>query len=29
VLGRQDIWYRVQWQQREAFVRATDLLVVE
>ena len=29
VLGRQDIWYRVQWQQRVAFVRATDLLVVE
>ena len=29
VLGRQDIWYRVQWQQRIAFVRATDLLVVE
>ena len=29
VLGRQDIWYRVQWQQREAFVRAADLLVVE
>ncbi len=29
VLGQQDIWYRVQWQQREAFVRAADLLVVE
>ena len=29
VLGRQDIWYRVQWQQRVAFVRASDLLVVE
>ena len=29
VLGRQDIWYRVQWQQREAFVREADLLVVE
>ena len=29
VLGRDDIWYRVQWQQRVAFVRATDLLVVE
>jgi hypothetical protein len=29
VLGRQDIWYRVQWQQRVAYVRATDLLVVE
>ena len=29
VLGRQDIWYRVEWQRREAFVRAADLLVVE
>jgi uncharacterized membrane protein YeiB len=29
VLGQQDIWYRVRWQQREAFVRAADLLVVE
>lgn len=29
VLDRQDIWYRVRWQQREAFVRAADLLVVE
>ena len=29
VLGRQDIWCRVQWQQREAFVRATDVLVIE
>ena len=29
VLGREDIWYRVQWQQRVAYVRATDLLVVE
>ena len=29
VLGREDIWYRVQWQQRIAYVRATDLLVVE
>jgi len=29
VLGRQDIWYRVQWQQRVAFVRAADVLVVE
>jgi hypothetical protein len=29
VLGRQDIWYRVQWQQRVAFVREADLLVVE
>lgn len=29
VLGREDIWYRVQWQQRVAFVRTTDLLVVE
>ena len=29
LLGRQDIWYRVEWQRREAFVRASDLLVVE
>ena len=29
VLDRQDIWYRVRWQQREAFVREADLLVVE
>ena len=29
VLGREDIWYRVQWQQRVAYVRASDLLVVE
>ncbi|WP_460502940.1 SH3 domain-containing protein [Hymenobacter agri] len=29
VLGREDIWYRVQWQQRVAYVRASDLLVVD
>ena len=29
VLGREDIWYRVQWQQRVAYVRASDVLVVE
>ncbi|WP_152559784.1 hypothetical protein [Hymenobacter sp. IS2118] len=29
VLGRQDIWYRVKWQQGEAYVRQADLLVVE
>lgn len=29
VLGHEDIWYQVQWQQRVAFVRAADLLVVE
>ncbi|MBF9224269.1 hypothetical protein [Hymenobacter ruricola] len=29
VLGRQDIWYRVEWQRKVAFVRASDLLVVE
>ena len=29
VLGREDIWLRVQWQQRTAFVRASDVLVVE
>ena len=29
VLGQQDIWLRVQWQQRLAYVRAADVLVVE
>ncbi|GAA3963384.1 hypothetical protein [Hymenobacter antarcticus] len=29
VLGHQDIWYRVEWQRRVAFVRGADLLVVE
>jgi len=29
VLGRQDIWLRVSWQEREAYVRGTDVLVVE
>ena len=29
VLGRQDIWYRVRWQEREAFIRAADVLEVE
>ena len=29
VLGQQDIWYRVEWQRRVAFVRGADLLVVE
>lgn len=29
VLGQQDIWYRVRWQQRDAYIRAADLLVVE
>ncbi|RZK28955.1 MAG: hypothetical protein EOO63_10105 [Hymenobacter sp.] len=29
VLGRQDIWLRVRWQERVAYVRATDALVVE
>lgn len=29
VLGQEDIWYRVEWQRRVAFVRASDLLVVE
>lgn len=29
VLGYQDIWCRVQWQQREAYVRNADVLVVE
>ena len=29
VLGRQDIWLRVRWQERTAYLRATDALVVE
>ena len=29
VLGHEDIWLRVQWQQRTAYVRASDVLVVE
>ncbi|MBD2770059.1 hypothetical protein IC235_19400 [Hymenobacter sp. BT664] len=29
VLGREDIWYRVEWQQRVAFVREADLVVVD
>ncbi len=29
VLGREDIWLRVQWQQRTAYVRANDVLMVE
>ena len=29
VLGRQDIWLRVRWQERVAYVRAADALVVE
>lgn len=29
VLGRSDIWLRVRWQERVAYVRATDALVVE
>ena len=29
VLGHDDIWLRVQWQQRPAYVRAADVLVVE
>ncbi|GAA4371021.1 hypothetical protein GCM10023185_46100 [Hymenobacter saemangeumensis] len=29
VLGTQDIWYRVKWQQHVAFIRQADLLVVE
>ena len=29
VLGHQDIWCRVRWQEREAFIRATDVLEVE
>ncbi|MGI4974791.1 MAG: hypothetical protein ACRYGH_38085 [Janthinobacterium lividum] len=29
VLGRQDIWLRVRWQERVAYVRATDAFVIE
>lgn len=29
VLGRQDIWCRVRWQEREAYIRAADVLLVE
>ena len=29
VLGRHDIWLEVSWQERTAYVRATDALVVE
>ncbi len=29
VLGRQDIWLRVRWQERVAYVRAADAFVVE
>jgi hypothetical protein len=29
VLGRTDIWLRVRWQERTAYLRATDALVVE
>jgi tetratricopeptide (TPR) repeat protein len=29
VLGRQDIWLRVRWQERVAYVRAADTFVIE
>ncbi len=29
VLGRQDIWCRVRWQQRDAYIRTADLVVVD
>ena len=29
VLGHQDIWCRVQWQQRVAYVREADVLVID
>ena len=29
VLGRQDIWLRVRWQERIAYVRAADAFVIE
>jgi len=29
VLGRQDVWYRVQWQGHDAYIRQHDLLMVD
>jgi hypothetical protein len=29
VLGRQDIWLRVRWQERVAYVRAADTFIIE
>jgi hypothetical protein len=29
VLGQEDIWCRVRWQEREAYIRAADVLLVE
>lgn len=29
VLGQQDIWCQVRWQERDAYIRATDLVIVE
>jgi hypothetical protein len=29
VLGRQDIWLRVRWQERVAYVRAADAFIIE
>ena len=29
VLGQEDIWCRVRWQEREVFIRTADVLVVE
>jgi hypothetical protein len=29
ILGRQDIWLRVRWQERTAYVRADDTFVIE
>ncbi|SDX39425.1 SH3 domain-containing protein [Hymenobacter psychrophilus] len=29
VLGRQDLWYRVRWQEGEAYIRRRNLLLVE
>ena len=29
VLGREDIWCRVRWQEGEAYIRAADVLLVE
>jgi hypothetical protein len=29
VLGREDMWLRVRWQERVAYVRAADTFVIE
>ena len=29
VLGRQDVWYRVQWQGQDAYIRQHDVLMID